>query len=45
MGNEIKVSDYIVQEVLKDKSTNTKFAIHRPVGNGEYFMIEVEIYV
>lgn len=36
---------FLVQEVLKDKSTNTKFAIHRPVGNGEYFLIEVEIYV
>ena len=36
---------FLVQEVRKDKSTETKFAIHRPVSEGEYFLIEVEIYV
>ena len=36
---------FLIQEVRKDKSTDTMFAIHRPVSEGEYFMIEVEIYV
>ena len=36
---------FLIQEVRKDKSTDTMFAIHRPVSEGEYFLIEVEIYV
>jgi len=31
--------------VRKDKSTDTVFAIHRPESAGEYFLVEVEIYV
>ena len=36
---------FLVQEQLKDKSTSTIFAIHRASHEGEYYMIEVEIYV
>ena len=36
---------FLVQEVRKDKSTDTMFAIHRPESAGEYFLVEVEIYV
>lgn len=42
---EFDGKSFLVQEVRKDKSTDTKFAIHRPVSEGEYFLIEVEIYV
>ena len=36
---------FLVQEVRKDKSTDTMFAVHRPESAGEYFKIDVEIYV
>lgn len=36
---------FLVQERLKDKSTSTMFAIHRPTKEGEFYMIYVEIYV
>ena len=36
---------FLVQEVRKDKSTDTIFAVHSPVSAGEFFLIDVEIYV
>lgn len=36
---------FLVQERFKDKSTSTMFAIHRPTHEGEFYMVEVEIYV
>ena len=36
---------FLVQERFKDKSTSTMFAIHRPTHEGEFYLIEVEIYV
>ena len=36
---------FLVQEVRKNKSTDTMFAIHSPESAGEYFVVEVEIYV
>ena len=36
---------FLVQELFDDMSPSTIFAIHRPVQEGEFYMIEVEIYV
>lgn len=36
---------FLVQEQLEDNSTSTMFAIHRPTRDGEFYLVEVEIYV
>ena len=36
---------FLVQELFDDMSPSTNFAIHRPTQEGEFYMIEVEIYV
>ena len=35
----------LVQELRKDKSTSTMFAVHSPKHEGEYYLAEIEIYV
>ena len=36
---------FLVKEMFEDNSTSTMFAIHRPTREGEFYMVEVEIYV
>ena len=36
---------FLVKEMFEDNSTSTMFAIHRPTCEGEFYMVEVEIYV
>lgn len=38
-------NSFLVQEMLKDKSTSTIFALHRPTFEDGYYMLYVEIYV
>ena len=36
---------FLVKEMFEDNSTSTMFAIHQPTREGEFYMVEVEIYV